>query len=437
MRHVPIFDAHQVTLNGGASYREELFMLFERAVKLAAPGDALTARARGRQLGILFFRHDWSGVVEVLVAGQRHQIDLYAPEPTNWVFETPLQADEGVTITVRVLAGCHPSSHGNECWIQSLYVADHATHEIPDLIRQHVEENPLTAVALNQLTDTFKWFDPDWLAAMRALNCSWAYSPPDFVHRKAWEWTQCIFGLDWLGAFRPTNRALGVGVGWEPLSYFFSNYLEEVVATDLYPTEGQWATDDAREGNPKILDDPDQFAPFAYRKERLKFLRMDGKVLAFPDASFDVVWSCSSIEHFGKHAGAAQSMREIERVLKPGGVVAMITEYVLPDPVTGAHDRFHPEYFNLRCLYESLLAPVPGLRLVQHLDLSLPEYYVRRACKLPEEAGAPHSGSSKPHVVLRSQGNALHTSIAMFFRKTGSAPPSPGVRRFTASSPND
>jgi cyclopropane fatty-acyl-phospholipid synthase-like methyltransferase len=126
------------------------------------------------------------------------------------------------------------------------------------------------------------------------------------VHRKSWEWTQCLFGLDCLGGLRPEHRALGVGVGWEPLSFFLSNHVGEVVATDLYPEHGHWS--DA-EGNREIVADPDKFAPFPYRRDRLRFLAMDGKKLDFPDASFDLVWSCSSIEHFGVHAGSAESVR--------------------------------------------------------------------------------------------------------------------------------
>ena len=111
------------------------------------------------------------------------------------------------------------------------------------------------------------------------------------------------------------------------------------------------------------------------------------------------------------------SMREIGRVLKPGGVAAIITEYVLPDPDTRQHALFDAEYFNLRHLYEYLVRPASSLRLVQNIDFSIPDYYVRRACRLPEEAGAPHQGSNKPHIVLRSPSGALHTSVALFFEK--------------------
>jgi SAM-dependent methyltransferase len=188
------------------------------------------------------------------------------------------------------------------------------------------------------------------------------------------------------------------------------------VATDLYSVDDQWTT---REGDPKILEDPDSFAPYPYRKDRVRFLRMDGTKLDFPDQSFDFVWSCSSIEHFGGHPGAAKAMREIARVLKPGGVASVITEFVLQDRELSSFVDFDAEYFNLRCVHDYLLSPVPELRLVEPLDTSIPDYYVRRAVILPDESGAPHEGSDKPHIVLRGETGSLMTSIALFFRKAG------------------
>src|SRR5262249_26022310 len=185
-----------------------------------------------------------------------------------------------------------------QAWIQAAYVSDYLTSEIPDLLRARVDSKGFDGATLNQLTDVFKWYDPAWMEVMAALGCSPPYHPPDFVHRKSWAWTQCLFGLDCLGALRPEHRALGVGVGWEPLSFFLSNHVGEVVATDLYSEQGEWS---GGEGKRDILDDPDKVAPFPYRRDRLRFLSMDGRTLVFPDASFHVVWSCSSIEHFAGH----------------------------------------------------------------------------------------------------------------------------------------
>ena len=39
-----------------------------------------------------------------------------------------------------------------------------------------------------------------------------------WYHRKVWEWTQCVYGLERLRAIGRTKLVLGVGAGHEPVS---------------------------------------------------------------------------------------------------------------------------------------------------------------------------------------------------------------------------
>ena len=77
---------------------------------------------------------------------------------------------------------------------------------------------------------------------------------------------------------------------------------------------------------------------------------MDATTLDFPSETFDIAFSFSSIEHFGgrNHEGALKSMKEIERVLKPGGIAVIATEYML-------NNKEHPEYFNRKTIYSELI----------------------------------------------------------------------------------
>ncbi len=100
-------------------------------------------------------------------------------------------------------------------------------------------------------------------------------------------------------------RFLSVGAGHEHVLYWLANHVRRVVATDMY--EGVWQDERAREGDPAVLDNPDQYAPFPYRRDHLEFMRMDGRSLKFPDDTFDVSYSLSSIEHFGGLEGAGQT----------------------------------------------------------------------------------------------------------------------------------
>jgi FkbM family methyltransferase len=96
-------------------------MRFGRAMFLGTPGDVVTVRAHGSSLAVVFFRHDWSGIVEVTVGDQRYVLDLYSATGVHWVFEAPLPADE-VPVSVRLRDEKHPRSQAMQAWIEAVYV---------------------------------------------------------------------------------------------------------------------------------------------------------------------------------------------------------------------------------------------------------------------------------------------------------------------------
>jgi SAM-dependent methyltransferase len=96
--------------------------------------------------------------------------------------------------------------------------------------------------------------------------------------------------------------------------------------------EGIWGRMQGREGDPDVLHRPEAYAPFPYRRGSLAFVKMDGRWSAFRDGAFDITYSLSSIEHFGGLPGAVATIREMTRVLRPGGILALATEYVLSGP---------------------------------------------------------------------------------------------------------
>ena len=150
-----------------------------------------------------------------------------------------------------------------------------------------------------------------------------------------------------------------------------------------------------------VLRRPEDYAPFPYRKDRLRFLRMDGRRLAFADASFDVVYSLSSIEHFGGPAGAQLTVDEMARVLRRDGLLILATEYVLSGPA-------HEETFQPREV--AALLDRPGLRLIQPIDDRVYDRYEYAAVDLYKN---PHQ---TPHMVVRF-GDTIFTSVMAFLRK--------------------
>jgi SAM-dependent methyltransferase len=254
-------------------------------------------------------------------------------------------------------------------------------------------------VQLCELANPAKWDNPEWLAILRSL----ASAPIEKaqMHRKAYEMTQTIFGLRRLGRLTDRVRILSVGAGHEPILYWLANQAGAVVATDLY--EGEWQSKFSREGDPCVLADPARFAPFPYRRERLRFVRGDGSRLAFIDGSFDVVYSLSSIEHFGGVDGARGSVAEMARVLKPRGILALATEWCVRGTAGG--EVFSPD--EVRRIVDQ-----PSLRLVQPIDERVWERYETPPVDLRVDR------FQSPHMLIKHD-EAIFTSVFVFLEKAG------------------
>ena len=243
---------------------------------------------------------------------------------------------------------------------------------------------------LNKVCHPDDWNDPEWMMVFRSLR-------QELLHRKAWEYTQCVYGLERLGALKPDGRVLGVGAGYEIPLFYFANRCAMVIATDIY--EGEPGS----EGDPAFMENPEKWAPFPYRKERLLVQRADGCALPFAANSFDVVYSLSSIEHFGGHGRAAQAMREMYRVLRPGGVACVATELILEG---GPHyEYFLREELDEYITFSSGLVPVEKLH-----EKPLPRDLIDDPVWLDGDT------SKLPHIVL-GLGELRWTSVMLFFRK--------------------
>jgi SAM-dependent methyltransferase len=210
-----------------------------------------------------------------------------------------------------------------------------------------------------------------------------------------------VYGLERLGVLGPRTRALGVGAGHECVLYYLANRTAATVATDLYA--GDFASSPAEEADREFLREPEHFAPFIYSHDRLLGLPADGCALPFRGGSYDVVYSLSSIEHFGGHERASRAMREMCRVLRPGGVACVATELVLEGGP-------HPAYFTLQDLEEFVIRS-SGMVLVEPVsELRPPAEFLDDPVKLPEEY------LRTPHIVLQD-GQWKFTSVCLFMVK--------------------
>ena len=251
---------------------------------------------------------------------------------------------------------------------------------------------------LNKVCRTADAAHPLWRRGYDDLG----FSPnPETFHRKIWEFNQALYGLRRLNRLSPNATALGIGCGHEEFMYFLANRIRHVIATDLY--EGAWI---GGESDADVLAHPAKYAPFKYREDHLEVRRMDALALEAGDSTIDFAFCLSSIEHFGRLSDKLRALREMYRVLKPGGVVVLTTEVVLNR--LGRGDQYFP--------IETLCALVAdaGFVLDQPPDLRIEQEYAARPLALPMDTFV------SPHVVLRNF-NTIYTSVALFLMK----PPGP------------
>jgi SAM-dependent methyltransferase len=252
-------------------------------------------------------------------------------------------------------------------------------------------------VQLCELANPAKWDNPDWVAVLKELKLPAEHKLA--MHRKAYEFTQTVWGLRRLGALDDTTRIVSVGAGHEALLYWLANSAGYVLATDLY--QGAWQSEGALEGDIRVLAHPEEFAPFEYRRDRLRFLQMNGTALGLANGSFDVAYSLSSIEHFGGVDGARAAVVEMGRVVRPGGLVAVATEYAVSGPPRD--EVFSPGEIDR-------IFDVPGLELVEPFD----DRVWRRYDATPVDLGA--NPFETPHMLVRIE-DTVFTSVLVFLRK--------------------
>ncbi len=282
-----------------------------------------------------------------------------------------------------------------------------------------------------KLCDLPDFEDPQLRARLREIVAV-GYAPEEELHRKFWEYAMLGLYLDEVGALRDDAEALAVAAGHEEPLFWMANRIARVVATDIYG-EGSFAE---REAASSMLTDPQAYAPYAYREDHLEVKSMNALELEFPDESFDIVFSLSSIEHFGGPAEVKRAAREMSRVLRPGGHLVIVTEclisrHPLDWPPLQVAIRFAT--LERRCSNATLrkrvidaftpreiercIVRATGLELVQPLDTHIsPESFANLTRWVGTGELHPATGTQWPHILLQAQG-APWTSAFLAMRK--------------------
>ncbi len=267
---------------------------------------------------------------------------------------------------------------------------------------------------LNKVCELDDWADAQRVDAMRRMLPYHLAAEPDYPrgseHRKAWEYAQLLRGLEGLDTLDDQSMVLSVGAGHEDPVFYLTNHARWVFATDIYG-RGSFR---GGEGAARMINDPDSFALFPYNRNRLVTQWMSALDLRYEDGTFDVVFSLSSIEHFGSRDDINRSLSEMSRVVKPGGILCVVTECV----VNGADDYWGRgvAVFSPATLSE-LAAAVPDVELVEPIDFSVSDRTLATSYPLKATLKDVRRGKLRyPHVVV-SQWGREWTSASLFFRK--------------------
>lgn len=191
------------------------------------------------------------------------------------------------------------------------------------------------SLPLNKACDLGDFADPELAALIReVLPHDAARFGPSFPrgreYRKHWEIAMAVRSMRAAGKLHPGAEVLGVGAGNEPTIFYLTTQVRRVFATDLYLAPG-WE----ESASAQMMTDPGRYWPGVWEPRRLVVQHMNALELQHPDDSFDAVFSSSSLEHFGDLEAVRRSLSEMRRVLKPGGLLSISTEYRVGGPGPG------------------------------------------------------------------------------------------------------
>lgn len=135
--------------------------------------------------------------------------------------------------------------------------------------------------------------------------------------------TQMMNAVSWRG----DEQVLDVGCGNGILTFEAAKQLKsgKAIGIDIWDhSAGQQTADDFRRN-----------AQIEGIVDRVELREVDARTMPFPNVSFDVIFASLSLHHMGNRADRAQVVKEMVRVLKPGGTILLYDAF----PVIGGAKR--------------------------------------------------------------------------------------------------
>lgn len=292
-------------------------------------------------------------------------------------------------------------------------------HPLPEPTPMPGTAPPSSPLGYNKVCEAEDFARPELSAAQRELYPDLFEIPGAIAggaarRRKAWEAALCLRALRDFGVLRPDASLLGAGAGAGPLAFHLTMHAGRVFATDLYLAPGSLSG-----ASPLMLTEPEKLATVPFDRRKLVVQHMDGRVLDYPEGSFDGVFSLSTVEHLEDLRAAAAAAFELGRVLKPGGILALSTDYLVAGP-PGARGWRGNLLFDTPALARYLVE-ASGLVPVDEPRLAVSELTLTGSRPL-NEAGEATAGGSEAQSLLSTRHGQVFGSVLLVLRKTDRYP---------------
>ena len=191
---------------------------------------------------------------------------------------------------------------------------------------------------VSQVVSASQFTHPDFKRLLRTIfpgpvTIPWGYSEATVIvpHRKVWEFVYILRAAEQNGRLEPDRRAVGFGVGHEPIPAGLAQVGMTVLATDLDVDDAAssfWAAGAQHMSDLRSLSRPD-VVPDDVLERQVSTRYVDMKDIPADLGRFDLVWSCCALEHLGSpEAGLEFVVRTLD-LLEPGGVSVHTTELEL------------------------------------------------------------------------------------------------------------
>jgi len=186
---------------------------------------------------------------------------------------------------------------------------------------------------LSKLIDADDFDAPDLASYLREIDAleslrSGSSTADRLADPKQWQAAMTLRAFDAEGVASAGHLIGGVGAGTEATLFALAQRGAVVFAMDRYLERTAWS-DVAPAG---MLIDPHQYSPIDYPHGHVIALHSSALALNVPSNTFDGVFCNGLIEHLGSLANVGTAAKEIGRVLKPGGVATIATEFRIDGP---------------------------------------------------------------------------------------------------------